>query len=259
MTFDRGFKCFVLFALPLFMIWLGFIDETTFGLEPEDLRGFATAKFIFLFLLGGPFCLIFIYLPYVLITTGVIALWLWTSRGRTWTTRTALFACAGAVTALALMTGVGSPVGLGAAAVSLVVLVARITGSGKDHWVDSFAKYEGLTFTLVAIWLLSAVNWPPGYGLGRTESGTDAVLPYTTRYSREMDNRAKKAVSRFSDPQACLVIQPDESKQSGFYALNWSSIRTTAQAEVCMFRRLTWGPSFRKPRWCATRDLVLVR
>lgn len=239
MNFDRAFKYSVIVGIPLFFVWQGFIDESALGLEHQDLRKVGGLLFVLYFLVGTPIFILSFYLPYALVGFGIIALWLWWSRGRKWTTRTAAFATAGAVAALTLMTGVGPPLRLSVAAFIFVGVAARIKGRRNAHWVDSLLKLEVIFLTLAAIWLLSAVNLHKGYLGDQTEAANDEVPPYTTRYARQMNDRAEKVASRFSSPQACLPSESDASKQARLYAIDWDRIQTTTEAEVCMFRLLS--------------------
>ena len=241
MIFDRALKYLLIIGVASFLWWLGNVDETAIGLNPSDLHGFAPPIFVFYFVLGAPLYILSVYLPYFSLVGTLATLFAWWKAGPKWkwSKGWASLVLTGATSAFYLLTGIGNPLHLAAAAILVVVFVFRIRGRRVSSWIDKFGKFEVVFLTVTVIWLLPDWDW--GRSEQRDQSFRTAVEvpPYATRYASEMNDTAMDAAARFPDPQSCLVAGEENVQSPDLMRIDWARIRWTSEAEVCVFRLLS--------------------
>ncbi|WP_170412996.1 hypothetical protein [Ruegeria arenilitoris] len=241
MNIDRTLKYLLVVGVSSFLWWLGATDETAFGLKPSDLNSFAGPLFIFFLLFGYVAFFVSLILPYLLVVGATAVLIAWWNVGQKWRWSSARVSLvlAGAATAFSLLTGIGRPLQFALTAILIVIFVTRIKGRPVYRWIDAFGKVEVIFLTIAVIWLLPDWNWDR---IDQRDQSlrTEADVPtYTTRYTREMNKTAMDAAARFPDPQSCLVDGKENRQSPKSLRIDWTKVRQSSEAEVCIFRVLS--------------------
>ena len=114
--------------------------------------------------------------------------------------------------------------------------------------VNKLAGLFSATAVLVVLWQagqamakLAIFAWlafsPPGPGVPSFQREYDG-----TKYARPMTGAYRQALWRFPDRLSCLQAGADPSTAKGLSRLDWDSISTTEEAEVCLFRLISGLP-----------------
>ena len=100
-------------------------------------------------------------------------------------------------------------------------------------------KVEVIFLTIAVIWLLPDWNWDRIDQRDQSFRSEAEVPTYTTRYTREMNKAAMDAAARFPDPQSCLVDGKENPQSPKSLRIDWTKVRQSSEAEVCIFRVLS--------------------
>lgn len=138
------------------------------------------------------------------------------------------------------------------------VLAGRVIGragySFRAPWRGGVMELGYIAF---ALWLL--VPWGVSLGslaLASVRPVDPGAPAYAVQYEHQQNVFLRRALIRFPDAQSCLLAGADATVRGDLIEMDWDSIRSAADAEVCIFRLLHgWGAVSEAQSWLEAQGL----